>query len=123
VLRGEPITIDGDGRQSRGNTYVDDCVAATVAALAHGPGQDTFNVGGGEVVSALEALALVERLTGRRAQLRHGPPRLGEQRQALADTTRIRARFGWAPRVGIAEGLAAQVAWQQALLAQAERAP
>lgn len=115
VLRGQVITIDGDGQQTRGNTYIADCVSATVAALAHGPSQESFNVGGGEVVSALEALALIERLTGRQAQVRHGPPRPGEQRQALADTTRIRSRFGWAPRVGIAEGLAAQVAWQRGL--------
>jgi UDP-glucuronate 4-epimerase len=119
VLRGAAITIDGDGQQTRGNTYVDDCVAATVAALAHGPAQDTFNVGGGEQVSALAAMALIERLTGRHAELRFGPPRPGEQRQALADTGRIRARFGWAPRVAIADGLAAQVAWQRALLAEA----
>jgi nucleoside-diphosphate-sugar epimerase len=117
VLRGEPVTVFGDGRQSRGNTYVDDCVAATVAALTGGPAGTVFNVGGGEVVSALDALALIGRLVGREPVIRFGPPRPGEQRQALADTRRIRAALGWAPTTGIEAGLAAQVAWQRAELA------
>jgi nucleoside-diphosphate-sugar epimerase len=118
ILSGEPVTVFGDGRQTRGNTYVADCVAATVAVLEQGPAGTVYNVGGGEVVSALEAIAHIERLTGRPASLRFAAPRPGEQREALADTRRIRAALGWAPATGIAAGLAQQVAWQAA-----ERAP
>lgn len=121
VLRGQTITIAGDGRQTRGNTFVGDCVAATVAAFAQGPREglvgETFNIGGGEVVSALEALALIEAITGRRAEVVHGPARPGEQQHALADTGKARRLLGWEPRVGIEEGLRAQVAWQAARLA------
>jgi nucleoside-diphosphate-sugar epimerase len=112
VLRGEPITIFGDGKQSRGNTYVDDCVAATMAAVAHGASGEIFNVGGGEVVSALEAVALIGELVGVEPRLEYGPARAGEQRRARADTRKIEGFLGWRPQVGIREGLSRQVAWQ-----------
>src|SRR5262249_56074640 len=50
LLRDEPITVFGDGNQVRGNTYIDDCVAATIAAAAAFPGE-TFNLGAGETAS------------------------------------------------------------------------
>jgi nucleoside-diphosphate-sugar epimerase len=118
TLTGQPITLYGDGTQSRGNTYVDDCVAATVAAARHGPTGEALNVGGGEVISARGALALIEELAGRSATVHAGPPRPGEQDQALADTSRIRSLLGWRPETGLRAGLAAQVAWQRAALAQ-----
>jgi UDP-glucuronate 4-epimerase len=119
ILSGEPITIHGDGSQTRGNTYIDDCVAGTLAAMAHGPTGDVFNIGGGEVVSALGALRLIEAITGREARLTFGPPRPGEQRAALADTGHAERVLGWAPVMGIEAGLRAQVAWQQAALVTA----
>ena len=101
ILRGEEITIDGDGSQTRGNTYIDDCVEATIRAAAHGPTGEVFNIGGGEQVSALDVIRMIERITGREAHLRYGPPRAGEQRHALADTSKARRTFGWTPRTGV----------------------
>lgn len=115
ILAGDPITIFGDGRQSRGNTFVDDCVAGTVAAMAHGPTGEAFNIGGGEVISALDAVHLLERITGCAAQLRFADPRPGEQSQAHADVAKAGRVLGWAPRTGIEAGLRAQVAWQAQL--------
>jgi len=114
ILDGEPITVFGDGRQSRGNTYIDDCVSATVAAMHRGPTGEVYNVGGGEVVSVIDVLRTIEAITGRRARIEHGPARPGEQLQALADTGKARAAFDWSPRTGVEEGLRAQVAWQLA---------
>lgn len=116
ILRGEHITVFGDGNQTRGNTYIADCVDATARAIAHGPTGEAFNIGGGETISAIDAIRLIETLTGRAARLDFAPARPGEQTHALADTTKARAAFGWAPRVGIRDGLAAQVAWQAAEL-------
>jgi UDP-glucuronate 4-epimerase len=119
VLSGQEITVFGDGRQTRGNTFVDDCVDGTLAAFHHGPTGDVFNIGGGETISAIDALQLIERLTGRTARITFGPPRPGEQAHASADTSHARGVLGWVPRTGIEAGLAAQVAWQVAELTQA----
>ena len=65
-----------------------------------------------EIIRKLEALA------GRRAVIRQGPARPGDQRYTFADTARLRRHLGWAPRVGLDEGLARQWAWQQGEEAQ-----
>jgi nucleoside-diphosphate-sugar epimerase len=112
LLDGTPITVYGDGSQVRGNTYISDCVAATVAASRAIPGE-TFNLGGGETASVVEILARLERITGRRALIRHAAGRPGDQRFTSADTGKLQRHLGWQPRVGLDEGLALQVAWQQ----------
>ena len=111
ILGGRPITIFGDGKQTRGNTFVHDCVAGTMAAMHAGPTQDTFNIGGGEVVSALDVIAKIEEITQRKAILEFGPSRPGEQQHALADTSKARERLGWQAATGIDAGLRAQIAW------------
>jgi nucleoside-diphosphate-sugar epimerase len=116
VLNDREIVILGDGLQSRGNTYIDDCVAATIAALDRGPTLLAINIGGGEEISALEAVRLIGRLAGREPRIAFGPARPGEQARALADTARARSVLGWAPRIRIVDGLTRQLAWQQAIL-------
>jgi nucleoside-diphosphate-sugar epimerase len=114
LLGDEPITVYGDGHQVRGNTYIDDCVAATVAALAALPGE-TFNLGGGETASVWDILARLERILGRKARIESAPARPGDQRHTGADTTKLLRHLGWQPRVGLDEGLARQVEWQRGL--------
>ena len=113
MLRGRPITLFGDGEQSRGNTFVDDCVAANLAALAHGPTGDVFNIGGSEEITLKGLVARLEEIIGCRAEIRWAPARPGEQRCSLADISKARRVLGWTPRVGLDEGLRAQVAWQR----------
>jgi nucleoside-diphosphate-sugar epimerase len=112
LLHGEPVTIYGDGQQVRGNTYVSDCVAATIAAMDARPG-DVFNVGGGETASVWDILRKLERIVGRRAVIKGEPARAGDQRHTTADTGRLFRHLGWQPQVGLEEGLSHQVAWQQ----------
>jgi nucleoside-diphosphate-sugar epimerase len=118
LLRGQPITVYGDGMQSRGNTYVEDCVEATVAALQATVGE-VYNVGGGETATVWEILGKLEGLTGCRANVRREPARAGDQRFTAADTGKLTRHLGWQPRVGLDEGLARQVAWQQQTVRQA----
>jgi len=115
LLTGEPIVVHGDGLQSRGNTYVADCVAATLAAL-EAPIGEIYNVGGGETANVWEILGKLERILGRRAVVRREPARPGDQRVTVADTTKLFRHLGWQPRVGLDEGLARQVEWQQGRL-------
>jgi nucleoside-diphosphate-sugar epimerase len=112
LLRGQPLTVYGDGLQSRGNTYVDDCVAATMAALG-APLGEVYNVGGGETANVWDILGKLERIIGRRAVVRREPARPGDQRFTGADTTKLYRHLGWEPKTMLDEGLARQVAWQQ----------
>jgi nucleoside-diphosphate-sugar epimerase len=112
MLCGEPVVVYGDGQQVRGNTYVADCVAATVAAADAYPGE-IYNVGGGESATVWDVLRRLEELAGRKALVRQEPDRPGDQRSTFADTTRLRTHLGWQPETGLAEGLARQWQWQK----------
>ena len=112
LLTGEPVTVYGDGQQVRGNTFVGDCVEAIVAAAGAQVGE-TYNVGGGEMVSVRDVLGKLERIAGRRFAVRTEPARLGDQRHTFADTTRLRRHLGWEPKVGLDDGLARQWDWQR----------
>src|SRR5262245_40486600 len=112
ILKNETITVYGDGKQSRGNTYIDDCVEATVAAL-RAPLGETYNLGGGESANVWDILAKLERIVGRKAITRQEPARPGDQRSTLADTIKLRRDTGWQPRTSLDEGLTRQVEWQK----------
>ena len=112
LLHDEPVDVFGDGQQVRGNTYVADCVAATVAAMAAAPGE-IYNIGGGEMASVWDILHRLEAITGVQARARHAAARPGDQRHTFADTTKLRRHLNWEPRVGLDEGLARQVEWQR----------
>src|SRR5207253_972831 len=108
----QPLNVFGDGLQMRGNTYVDDCIEATVAAL-HAPLGETYNVGGGETVSVWDVLQKLERILGRKPIVVRQSARAGDQRYTMADTSKLWRHLGWQPRVGLDEGLTRQVEWQR----------
>lgn len=108
---GAPVPIYGAGDQIRDFTYVDDVVAATVAA-AQAPVQNTaINVGGGSAVPIREALATIEAITGKRLQLNHLPPAAGDMAVTRADTARLQREVGVVPATMLADGLARQYEW------------
>jgi nucleoside-diphosphate-sugar epimerase len=112
LLDHQPITVFGDGQQVRGNTYIDDCVDATVATM-HAPIGETYNLGGGEIASVWDILGKLEAIIGRRAIVRHEAPRPGDQRSTFADTTKLQRHLGWQAKTPLDDGLARQVAWQR----------
>ncbi len=112
LLEHQPITVFGDGQQVRGNTYIDDCIEATIAAQS-APIGETYNLGGGETASVWEILAKLEAITGRRPIVRRAPARFGDQRSTFADTSKLQRHLGWQAKVPLDDGLARQVAWQQ----------
>lgn len=118
MLAGQSVPVYGDGLQVRGNTYVADCVEATVAAVGAVPGE-VYNVGGGEAVTVWDILGKLEVLLGCRANVQREPARPGDQRYTCADTGKIYRHLGWQPRIGLDEGLARQVSWQRGQLRQA----
>jgi len=111
LLEGTTFELYGDGRQSRGWTFVGDVVEATIAAMERAPAGAVYNVGGGAEVSMLESIAAFEALAGRSLDVRTGPPVPGDQRRTKADTTRIESELGWRPRTSFEDGVRAQWEW------------
>jgi len=117
LLAGATFEIYGTGEQSRSFTYVDDAVAATIAAMERAPSGATYNVGGGEEASMLEAIALLERISGRELDVRHVGVAQGDVLRTKADIARIRTALGWEPRTQLGEGLEAMWSWASARVA------
>ena len=111
MLRGEPITIFGDGEQTRDFVNVRDVVQANIkAAMAPGV-SGAFNIGSGTRISIN---ALVERLvaaSGLNPVVRYGPPRPGDVRESLANINAARKAFGFDPAVTMEEGLPEYIGW------------
>jgi UDP-glucose 4-epimerase len=103
---GEPVTIYGDGAQSRDFTYVEDAVAATIAAgEAQGASGRAFNVAGGKPESVNAVADTIGRLLGKPVERAHQPPRAGDIRDSEADLSAAREVLGYEPQVELEEGL------------------
>jgi UDP-glucose 4-epimerase len=106
VMRGEPITIDGDGEQSRGFTYVANAVDATMrAADTDAANGRIFNVSGASPATVNEVADAIGRILGKPVERRYGPPRVGDIRASWADVTAARETLGWEPTIGLEDGL------------------
>jgi UDP-glucose 4-epimerase len=115
MLRGEPVTVNGDGCQTRDYVYVEDVARANLLALtsrATGP----FNIGTGIETDVNTLARLLLAATGSRSLVRHGEAKPGEQRRSVVDPRRAAAELGWRPEVSLAEGLERTVAWFRARL-------
>lgn len=108
VSRGEPVTVFGDGRQTRDFVYVGDLVKLLMQALARteAVGQ-VINVGRGMQCSLLELLEALEKLTGKPVERRFEAARLGDIVHSCADISRLVRLLGKAPDTDIATGLGA----------------
>jgi UDP-glucose 4-epimerase len=105
-------TIHGDGEQTRDFTYVDDVVAANLAAAeAPAVAGQVINIAAGRRASVNEIWNIIKRITGAKAEPIHAPPRPGDVRHSFADTSQARTLLNWRPQTGLEEGLAAAAAW------------
>jgi len=116
TLLDQPITVYGDGEQTRDFTFVHDAVAANVAAAIRGIPGRVYNIGGGSRVSINEVLHMIARVSGRRPKTIVDPAQKGDMRHTYADTSLAHADLGFAPRIGLEEGLAAEHAWLAEIL-------
>ena len=112
----QPITLFGDGEQTRDFTFVSDAVGAAVAAAALGVPGRVYNIGGGSRVSMNEVLEMIARVAGRRPLLRLDPAQKGDMRHTFADTRLASVDLGFVPLVGLEQGLAAQYRWHTDVL-------
>jgi UDP-glucose 4-epimerase len=111
AAEGDPITLYGDGEQTRDFTFVRDAVAATVAAGDRGVPGRAYNIGGGSRVSINQVLEIIGRVVGRPLDVRREPAQKGDMRDTFADTSLARADLGFVPTVSLEEGIAAEYRW------------
>jgi UDP-glucose 4-epimerase len=111
ALRGEPITLYGDGEQTRDFTFVADAVEANLLAAERAVPGRVYNIGGGSRVSVNQVLEMIGRVVGRPALVAAEASQKGDMRHTYADTSLARADLGFAPKVGLEEGLTAEYRW------------
>jgi nucleoside-diphosphate-sugar epimerase len=111
ALNGDPITLYGDGEQTRDFTFVADAVAATMAAGDRGVPGRAYNIGGGSRVTVNHVLDVIGRLAGRPLDVRREPTQKGDMRDTFADTALAKADLGFAPQVSLADGIEAEYRW------------
>ena len=110
-LRNEPLTVFGDGSQTRDFVNVRDVVQANIRAAAADGVSGAFNIGSATRISIN---SLIEKLSHNlefQPEVRYGLPRPGDVRDSLADITAAQTAFGFRPSVGIDDGLAEYVTW------------
>lgn len=107
----EPITIYGDGSQSRDFTYVADAVAATIAAASHGQPGRKYNIGGGAIWTVRDILGAIAKLVGLELDVRHLGASPGDVRDTAANTTRAHEELSYSPATDVELGLAQEMHW------------
>ncbi len=110
ALSGEPLTIYGDGSQTRSFCYVDDLVDGLIR-LCESDVEDPVNLGNPDEVTILEVAREVIALTGSTSTICHRPAAPDDPRVRCPDITRARQHLGWQPRVPRREGLARTIEW------------
>lgn len=110
ALRGEPITIHGDGLQTRSFTYVSDTIRGLLTLLSCERCSGVYNVGSDEEITILDLARLVKEVTGSSSPIIHLQPRPEDPRRRRPDISRMRA-LGWLPEVRLKEGLELTYRW------------
>src|SRR3954471_10786946 len=115
ALDRQPVTIYGDGEQTRDFTYVLDAVAGTMAAGDRGVPGRAYNLGGGSRVTVNQVLEIIGRVTGQPLNVRREAAQKGDMRDTYADTSLARTDLGFAPKISLEEGIQAEYRWLSSL--------
>ena len=117
VLAGKPLTVFGDGEQTRDYVYVGDVAAANVLAATKtlpepGPlDSRSFNIGTGVETSVIQLAELVRAASGEAPQIQHAPDRAGEVRRSVLLAAKAQNALGWSPTMSIADGIRETYKW------------
>ena len=112
ILKGQPITVFGDGSMRRDFTHVDDIVRGVLAALDKAPvGFRAFNLGSGAPITLSDLVTAMGTAARRTPEVRHEPIPLGDVDATFADIRRAQRELGWSPQIELTDGLASVVDW------------
>ena len=114
ALRGEPITVFGEGQQTRSFQYVDDLIDG-IRRLMETPFNKPVNIGNPTEMTILQFAQLILRLTDSRSEIIYRPLPEDDPKTRRPDISRAREVLGWEPRVPVEEGLAKTIAWYRAI--------
>jgi nucleoside-diphosphate-sugar epimerase len=110
IVEGQPLRLNGDGTQTRGFTYLDDIARGTILAQKR-VGFEVINLGGHEVISINDLIAMIEDITGKQAIVERHPFPKADMRTNHADTTKAQELLDWEPHVSLREGVERTVQW------------
>ena len=111
VRDGKPITLYGDGEQTRDFTYVSDLIDVLQRSLVQGRPGLVYNVGGGQRISVLKVIETIGAVTGREVRIDRQEGQKGDMRDTLADTAQAARDLGFVPKTPLAAGLKAEWEW------------
>jgi len=111
IITGLPITIFGDGSQSRDFTYIDDIVTGILASLDNLTGYHIYNLGYGQAVSVIDLVERMSRILGVKPTLVYGVCLPGDMARTYADISSAAKELGYHPAVSLTEGLERFIAW------------
>jgi UDP-glucose 4-epimerase len=109
MLRGQPVTINGDGQQQRDFVYVGDCARANVLAVTIPHESGIINLGCGRPTDINEIFNELKQITAYPADAGYGPAKLGETRYIYLDAAKAQRVLGWQPTISLTEGLSRTV--------------
>jgi len=115
ALLREPVSLFGDGEQTRDFIYVDD-IARCILAASRTTCGPVLQVGTGVETSVRELVAAIEKATGERLEVRKAPPRMGDVRASVSDNRLAEEQLGWRPQVDFEQGIARTVAYYRGRL-------
>jgi len=104
MLKGEKVTIFGDGEYVRDYVYVDDVVRANILAMEKGKNV-VLNIGTGRGTTVNELFMMLKSITGYSDEPEYAPPRKGDVRKSILDCSKAKEILGWEPEVSLEEGL------------------
>ncbi len=111
ILKGDEITVFGNGSQTRDFTYVSDIVQANVLAMKPGVEGEVFNIGGGSRISLKKAIRIMEETLDKKANLRFVEKQQGDVVDTLADVSKANEVLKYAAAVGVEEGIRKECEW------------
>jgi len=111
ILERREIKIYGDGNQTRDFTYVDDVVNANLIAMKSKITGEIFNIGGGSRITVNKSVEILEKLIGKKADIKYIEMQKGDVRHTSANITKAQKMLGYEPCAGIEKGLPKEIGW------------